>query len=75
MGTKVMPAMAGSILRHGLTFGAGLLVAKGVVSVEQAPEVIGLGMGLASVGWSLLNKKRAKNQLKAAMRAPATHVD
>ena len=74
MSTKVMPAVGESLIRHALTFGAGFLFSKGIVSAEQTPEVIGLGMAGASLVWSALNKKKAKKQLKAAMRAPAEYV-
>ena len=74
MSPKVMPAVAESVARHALTFGAGFLFSKGIISAEQAPEAIGLGMAGVSLVWSALNKKKTKKRLKAAMRAPAEYV-
>jgi uncharacterized protein YaaW (UPF0174 family) len=48
-----------SLIRHGLSAGGGYLVAKGLVSADQLPEVVGAVITLASLVWSIWSKKKA----------------
>ena len=41
-----------SLIRHGLTVGAGWLVAKGMTDGESAQALIGGVMGTIAVAWS-----------------------
>jgi hypothetical protein len=47
-----------SVLRHGLSFGGGFLVAKGVISADQANELIGAFVTLLGVGWSVWKNRK-----------------
>ena len=47
-----------SVIRHGLSFGGGFLVAKGVISTDQANELIGAFITLLGVGWSVWKNKK-----------------
>jgi len=49
-----------SIVRHGLSFGGGFLVAKGLVTVDQANELAGAVITLLGVGWSVWNNRKSK---------------
>ncbi len=49
-----------SIVRHGLSFGGGFLVAKGLVTVDQANELAGAIITVLGVGWSVWNNRKAK---------------
>ena len=48
-----------SIVRHGLSFGGGFLVAKGLVTVDQANELAGAVITLLGVGWSVWKNRKA----------------
>lgn len=48
-----------SLARHGLTFGAGVLVTKGVLSSELAAEAVAAIVTLATVAWSVYEKRKA----------------
>lgn len=48
-----------SLIRHVLSAAGGFLVAKGVVSADQLPEVIGAVITLAAAGWGFWSKKKA----------------
>lgn len=48
-----------SIVRHGLSFGGGFLVAKGLVSVDQANELAGAVITIMGIGWSVWKNKKA----------------
>jgi hypothetical protein len=50
------------LIRHGLTVGAGYLVAKGALDEGSANEVVGAVMALAGVGWSLLEKRLSRKE-------------
>ena len=45
------------IVRHVLTFAAGLLVVKGYVDDQMAQELIGGIIGLIGTVWSVVSKK------------------
>ncbi len=45
-----------TILRHILTFGGGFVVAKGWISAEALPGVIGAVITVGGVVWGLFNK-------------------
>lgn len=49
----------GGLIRHGLTVAAGLLVAKGYATDDQASQVVGALVVLGSVAWSIFNKTDA----------------
>ncbi len=48
-----------SLIRHVLSAAGGFLVAKGVVSADQLPEVVGAVITLAAAGWGFWSKKKA----------------
>lgn len=45
-----------AIIRHGLTFVGGFLIAKGVITEGMAAEVSGLVMTAVSTVWSIVEK-------------------
>lgn len=55
-----------SIVRHGLSFGGGFLVAKGLVSVDQANELAGAVITVLGVVWSVWKNKKAAGTLPPA---------
>lgn len=67
-GDTNFPALAGAAVRHGLTLVGGFLVGKGVITSEQGPELVGLGMAVAAFGWSWLQKHNAGKRLQDALR-------
>jgi len=55
----------GSIVRTGLAAAAGGLITNGVVDAETVNAVAGAIMVIVTAGWSLWQKKRAKEKLAA----------
>jgi len=52
-----------SIVRHGLSFGGGFLVAKGHLSADQVAELAGAAATLIGTIWSIWrNKQTAAKQ-------------
>lgn len=45
-----------SILRHILTFGGGFIVAKGWISAEALPGIVGALITVGGAVWALFNK-------------------
>lgn len=48
-----------SLVRHILSAAGGFLVAKGLVSADQLPEVVGAVITLVAAAWGILSKKKA----------------
>jgi len=48
-----------SLIRHILSAAGGYLVAKGLVSADQLPEVIGAVITIVAAVWGYLSKKKA----------------
>lgn len=48
------------LIRHGLTSGAGALVAHGIIGSSDVEPVIGAVMGLLAILWSIASKRMAK---------------
>ena len=48
-----------SLIRHVLSAVGGYLVAKGLVSTEQLPEIVGAIITIGSAIWGVLSKKKA----------------
>ena len=48
------------LIRHGLTFLGGLLVAKGYVDAEMVQELVGAVMTLGGFVWSVLDKREGE---------------
>ena len=46
------------LIRHGLTFGAGVLVARGVIDESMSQEVIAAAMTIVGVIWSMIDKNQ-----------------
>ena len=57
-----MNAYFASLLRHVLTAAGGFLVAKGLVSSDQAGELVGATVTAAGVAWSMYNAKKNADQ-------------
>lgn len=68
---NLLPASLGAVLRQLLTFAGGILVSRGLVSADQAPELVGAVLTVAGIAWSLVQKRRASKALAAAIAAPA----
>ncbi len=58
-----------SVIRHGLSFGGGFLVAKGVISADQVNELIGAVITIAGIIWSVRKNKQS------AAAAPAKQTE
>jgi hypothetical protein len=54
------------IVRHILTTGAGVVVADGYATSDQATAIIGGLMALIGIAWSLWNKQNHRTALAAA---------
>jgi len=48
-----------SLIRHILSAAGGYLVAKGIVSADQLPEIVGAIITLVAAGWGVANKRKA----------------
>jgi len=48
-----------SLIRHVLSAAGGFLVAKGLVSADQLPEVVGAVITLVAAAWGIMSKKKA----------------
>ena len=48
-----------SLIRHILSAAGGFLVAKGVVSADQLPEVVGAVITIVAAAWGVWSKKKA----------------
>jgi hypothetical protein len=46
------------LVRHVLTFGGGVLVAKGLATDAMVIELIGSVMSIAGIAWSVISKKK-----------------
>ena len=46
------------LVRHILTFGGGVLVAKGLATDAMVIELIGSVMSIAGIAWSVISKKK-----------------
>lgn len=46
------------LVRHILTFGGGILVAKGLATDAMVIELIGSVMSIAGIAWSVISKKK-----------------
>jgi hypothetical protein len=49
-----------AMVRHGLTFGGGVLVAQGLVDEGMAAELTGAAMTLVGIVWSIVEKLNRK---------------
>lgn len=66
-----VPAYVASLLRAGLTALGGWLVSKGYITADHTPEIVGAGLTVVAVVWSLIQKANAHAALKDAIAAPA----
>jgi hypothetical protein len=48
-----------SLIRHVLSAAGGFLVAKGIVSADQLPEVVGAVITLVAAAWGYFSKAKA----------------
>lgn len=62
-----------SILRHILTFGGGFIIAKGWISAEAMPGIIGAIITVGGVLWGMFNKTESSIVASAAA-IPGTTV-
>jgi hypothetical protein len=56
MGIEVI---VGLVVRHALTVGAGMLMAKGYADADTANALVGGGAAAVAVAWSVVQKKTA----------------
>lgn len=62
-----------SVLRHILTFGGGFIVAKGWISAEALPSIVGAIITIGGAIWGIVNKTPVS--IAAALGAnPTTNV-
>lgn len=57
----MLPEIVGSTIRTVLAGLAGVLVTKGYVDEGSVETIIGIGVGIATLAWSIWQKKRAKD--------------
>ena len=50
-----------AVARHGLTTGGGYLVAQGILDASQADTLVGAGVVIVGVIWSLVEKRLRAN--------------
>ncbi|MBR1198813.1 hypothetical protein JQ574_22715 [Bradyrhizobium sp. AUGA SZCCT0158] len=62
-----------SILRHILTFGGGFIVAKGWISADALPGIVGAMITIGGVIWGMFNKTESSIVASAAA-LPGTTV-
>jgi hypothetical protein len=48
-----------SVIRHGLSFGGGFLVAKGLLSADQVNELAGALITVMGIIWSIWKNKQS----------------
>jgi hypothetical protein len=53
------------LIRHLLTLGAGFLASRGVINASETEVVVGTGIGIIGVIWSIIDKKRTEKKLRA----------
>lgn len=53
--------MLAGFVRHGLTTVAGMLVSGGYITQTDTATIVGAGMLVAGIGWSVLEKYLRKN--------------
>ncbi len=49
-------ATISALIRHGLTTGGGALMSSGLIDAAQAESLIGAGMTMAGIAWSIGRK-------------------
>jgi hypothetical protein len=59
------PILLGYV-RHGLTVGAGYLLAHGLVQQSDTQVIVSAGLALAGVAWSTINKLIQSHELRKA---------
>lgn len=52
-----MSEILAGLVRHLLTAGAGVLVAKGTIDPDIATQLVGLGTAAVGIGWSVWAKR------------------
>ncbi len=55
-----------AIIRHGLTTGGGALVSTGMISASDAQALVGAGMTVAGIAWSILRKWQRQQRTGSA---------
>lgn len=66
-----VPAYVATVVRSVAATIGGWAIGKGYITAEQAPEIGGALLVLATVVWGLIQKHNAHKDLKAAIAAPA----
>lgn len=66
-----IPTYIAAIIRMGLNAAAGALATKGAIGADQTELVVGAGLALVSLAWSIIQKRNAHAALKDAVAAPA----
>jgi len=57
--SDVNAEQAMGLVRHVLTFGGGFAVARGWLSAEELTALVGAGVAIAGVVWSIRQKRKA----------------
>lgn len=61
----------GSLIRHALTYLAGLLVARGLWTQDEAASYVGAAVAaLLALGWSLWSKYKGRLRFLTALQLP-----
>lgn len=54
-----------ALVRHLLTLGAGFLASRGVIASSETEVMVGTGIGLVGIIWSIIDKKKTEKKLRA----------
>jgi hypothetical protein len=60
----------GSLVRHGLTAGAGILVTNGVLTGSQAQDLVAGLMVVLALLWSAYQKRQQRKVVQVALFSP-----
>lgn len=74
MKTKLFQEIFMGIVRHGLSWAGGLLVANGYANASTEQQIIGAGITLAGILWSWIQKKTANTALVNAQINSSTQT-
>jgi hypothetical protein len=50
-----------SLVRHGLTFGGGFLIAQGLVTADESNSLIAAAVSVVAIVWSIFERRMNKN--------------
>ena len=67
-------AIVSSIARAALQHLGGILIGRGLLTAGEADLLVGIGLGLVGLVWSILARRRAAQQATAAVQAARAEI-